>query len=142
MIDPATIPEPIAEAAIDLILKPLGSAALRHYMPLHRANAIKAMQGVLAAERDRTLSLQQEAEDRAGRLNVAGLTSRQADCLRFLADYQRRADGISPTMDEIKDGLGLASKSGVVRLLDGLEQRGKIARIPGRVRAITLMEAQ
>jgi hypothetical protein len=55
MIDPATIPEPVAEAAIDTILKPLGTR-LRHYMPVHKAEAIKAMQGVLAAERDRVVS--------------------------------------------------------------------------------------
>jgi DNA-binding MarR family transcriptional regulator len=79
--------------------------------------------------------------DRAGRVNVAGLTARQADCLRFIAAHQRENNGITPSFDQIKDGLGLASKSGVTRLLDELEDRGRLTRMPGLARAITIITA-
>ena len=77
--------------------------------------------------------------DRAGRLNVSGLTGQQADCLKFIALHQRQHDGISPSYDEIKDGLGLGSKSTVSWLLNELEERGRIKRLPNRSRAITII---
>ena len=77
--------------------------------------------------------------DRAGRVAAKSLTSRQADCLRFIAAHQRDNAGLTPTYDEIKDGLGLASKSGVNRLIDGLVERGAIQRLPNRARAITII---
>lgn len=79
--------------------------------------------------------------DRAGRLNVSGLTARQADCLRFIAAHQRENNGITPSYEQIKDGLGLSSKSGVTRLLDELEDRGRVTRLPGLARAITIITA-
>jgi repressor LexA len=77
--------------------------------------------------------------DRAGRLDVTGLTSRQAETLRFLDAHQRQHNGITPSYQQIKEGLGLASKSGVTRLLADLEQRGRITRLPGLARAITII---
>ncbi len=44
-----SIPEPVAIAALETILRPLGTS-LKHYMPVHKAAAIEAMQGVLAAQ--------------------------------------------------------------------------------------------
>jgi hypothetical protein len=77
--------------------------------------------------------------DRAARLDFAGLRPRQADCLRFIADYQRRHDGVSPTYDEIASGIGAGGKSNVARLLDELEDLGRIKRLPNRSRAITII---
>jgi repressor LexA len=68
------------------------------------------------------------------------LTARQRDCLRFIETFQAENDGASPTFDEIRGALGLAGKSGVFRLLDGLEERGFIRRLPNRVRAIELID--
>lgn len=76
--------------------------------------------------------------DRAGRLNVSGLTSRQAECLRAIQSHQA-AHGVSPTVRNLMSVLGLASSSGVVRLLEGLEDRGAIRRLPNRSRAITII---
>lgn len=66
-------------------------------------------------------------------------TSRQQDALRFIAGYQEAHDGISPTHAHIRDALGLASKSGVVRVLDALENRGCIRRLRYRQRAIEVV---
>ena len=66
---------------------------------------------------------------------MIGLTRRQQDALNFLIDYHDE-NGIYPSCDEIKDGLELASKSGVHRLLTALEERGYIRRLPYRARAI------
>lgn len=98
---------------------------------------------VLEIKKDRNFSSRIIASaimaDRAGRLNVAGLTARQADCLRFIAAHQHENDGITPSFAEIADGLGLVSKSGVLRLLMALEKRGRILRPANRSRAITII---
>ncbi len=68
------------------------------------------------------------------------LTPRQRDALAFIGRYQEQHGGVSPTMSEICIGLGLSSKSGAVRLLDGLEERGALRRIPHRVRSIEILK--
>src|SRR5580692_11744992 len=40
--------------------------------------------------------------------------------------------------DEMKDALGLRSKSGIHRLITGLEERGFIKRLPHRARALEI----
>lgn len=52
------------------------------------------------------------------------LTTQQARVLRFIDSYVRRNEGVSPSYDEIKDHLGIASKSGVNRIVTALKQRG------------------
>lgn len=52
------------------------------------------------------------------------LTSQQAKVLRFIDSYVRANEGVSPTYDEIKDHLGIASKSGVNRIVTALKVRG------------------
>lgn len=47
--------------------------------------------------------------------------------------------GIAPTFDDMLGHMGLKSKSGVHRILTGLEERGKIARMKGRARAIAVV---
>ena len=46
------------------------------------------------------------------------------------------ATGVSPSFDEMKDALRLKSKSGIHRLVGGLEERGFIRRLPHRARAL------
>ena len=63
------------------------------------------------------------------------LTRKQREQLQII--QERLADsGISPSFDEMKDALGLKSKSGVHRLITGLEERGFIRRLPHRARAL------
>ncbi len=56
------------------------------------------------------------------------LTRKQRELLQFI--QERLGDsGISPSFDEMKDALGLKSKSGVHRLITGLEERGFSANV-------------
>lgn len=52
------------------------------------------------------------------------LTEKQLHCLTFIDAEIRRSGGVSPSYDEIRTHLGLKSKSGINRLVTGLEQRG------------------
>ncbi len=66
------------------------------------------------------------------------LTRKQRELLQFI--QERLADsGVSPSFDEMKEALGLKSKSGVHRLITGLEERGFIRRLPHRARALEIM---
>jgi repressor LexA len=44
--------------------------------------------------------------------------------------------GVTPSFQEIADEVGLGSKSGVARIMDALEQRGWIQRLPTFARDI------
>ncbi|SMF69917.1 repressor LexA [Tistlia consotensis] len=66
------------------------------------------------------------------------LTRKQHELLTYLQKYL--ADhGVSPSFDEMRDALGLKSKSGIHRLITGLEERGFIRRLPHRARAIEVL---
>lgn len=58
------------------------------------------------------------------------LTPRQSDAFREIKAYVAE-NGIAPTLDELQVSLGLGSKSGVFRLLTGLEEKGVIRRGEG-----------
>jgi len=66
------------------------------------------------------------------------LTRKQRELLQFIQDRLGQT-GVSPSFDEMKDALGLKSKSGVHRLITGLEERGFIRRLPHRARALEVM---
>jgi repressor LexA len=66
------------------------------------------------------------------------LTRKQYELLVYL-DSQLRENGVSPSFDEMKDALGLKSKSGIHRLITGLEERGFIRRLAHRARAIEVL---
>ena len=66
------------------------------------------------------------------------LTRKQYELLMFI-DQRLRASGISPSFDEMKDALDLKSKSGIHRLITGLEERGFIRRLAHRARALEVM---
>lgn len=68
------------------------------------------------------------------------LTPRQAEALAFIRRFQEAQPGVAPTFSEIADGLGLASRSSASRLLDGLEERGFIRRLPNRARCIEIVD--
>lgn len=68
-----------------------------------------------------------------------GLTSQQRDCLKFISDYIAGHDGIAPSYDEIRDALGITSKSGVHRLIQCLTQRGCLRRIEGHSRTLEVV---
>jgi repressor LexA len=66
------------------------------------------------------------------------LTRKQYELLMFI-DQRLRASGISPSFDEMKDALDLKSKSGIHRLITGLEERGFIRRLAHRARALEVV---
>lgn len=66
------------------------------------------------------------------------LTDRQKDLKDFLVEYKKKHDK-APLHKEMMDALGVKSKSGIDRLLSGLEERGHIKRLKGRKRAVTLL---
>lgn len=65
------------------------------------------------------------------------LTKKQHELLTFI-HARVAATGIAPSFEEMKEALSLRSKSGIHRLILGLEERGFIRRLPHRARAIEL----
>ena len=63
------------------------------------------------------------------------LTQRQHQLLRFIHDYMNQ-HGVPPSFEEMRDALRLKSKSGIHRLIMGLEERGYIRRLAYRARAL------
>ena len=68
------------------------------------------------------------------------LTKKQHELLVFIRE-RLESTGVSPSFDEMKDALGLRSKSGIHRLITGLEERGFIRRLPHRARALEVLKA-
>lgn len=66
-----------------------------------------------------------------------GLTAKQAQLLDFIKSSIEEA-GVAPSFEAMAAHVGLASKSGVFRLLGALEERGYITRMRNRARAISL----
>ena len=66
------------------------------------------------------------------------LTRKQYELLVYIDNYLRDR-GISPSFDEMKEALDLKSKSGIHRLITGLEERGFIRRLAHRARALEVL---
>jgi repressor LexA len=67
------------------------------------------------------------------------LTRKQQELLTFI-DARLRTDGVSPSFEEMKEALQLRSKSGVHRLINALEERAFIRRLPNRARALEVLQ--
>jgi repressor LexA len=67
------------------------------------------------------------------------LTRKQYELLMFI-DRHLKSYGVPPSFDEMKDALSLKSKSGIHRLITGLEERGFIRRLPHRARALEVIK--
>ena len=65
------------------------------------------------------------------------LTKKQLQLLEFIHNRVQK-DGVPPSFDEMKEELGLRSKSGIHRLITGLEERGYITRMAHRARALEI----
>lgn len=66
------------------------------------------------------------------------LTRKQHELLLFI-NAKLSESAVSPSFDEMKDALGLKSKSGIHRLISALEERGFIRRLPHRARALEVL---
>lgn len=67
------------------------------------------------------------------------LTRKQHELLLFIHERIEET-GVSPSFDEMKDALNLASKSGIHRLITALEERGFLRRLPHRARALEVVK--
>ncbi|HEY6577875.1 MAG TPA: hypothetical protein VIY09_01005 [Rhizomicrobium sp.] len=67
-----------------------------------------------------------------------GLTLKQRACLDSIETHLART-GAMPSVEDLRVALNAGSKAGVLRLLRQLEERGWIARLPHRARAIRLL---
>lgn len=68
---------------------------------------------------------------------MMGLTPPQADALNAIRKLSRA--GVSPSFEELKVELALASKNSVVRLVRALKDRGLIDYLPYRARSIRIV---
>ena len=66
------------------------------------------------------------------------LTTKQRDLLILIHDRLANT-GVAPSFDEMKDAVGLKSKSGIHRLITALEERGFLRRLPQRARALEVV---
>ncbi|MBI1338724.1 transcriptional repressor LexA [bacterium] len=67
------------------------------------------------------------------------LTKKQKDLLLFIHERIKET-GVSPSFDEMKEALDLASKSGIHRLITALEERGFLRRLAHRARALEVLK--
>ncbi len=67
------------------------------------------------------------------------LTRKQHKLLLFI-DSHLRQTGFSPSFDEMREAMGLRSKSGIHRLISGLEERGFLRRHHHRARALEVIQ--
>ena len=66
------------------------------------------------------------------------LTRKQYELLMYIHECLKEK-GVPPSFDEMKEALDLRSKSGIHRLITGLEERGFIRRLPHRARAVEII---
>ena len=67
------------------------------------------------------------------------LTKKQKNLLLFI-NKKIRSTGVSPSYEEMKNSLGLKSKSGIHRLITALEERGFIKRLAHKARALQVLK--
>ena len=67
------------------------------------------------------------------------LTRKQRELLMFLEERISQS-GVTPSFEEMKQKVGLKSKSGIHRLISALEDRGFIKKLPFKARAIEILK--
>src|SRR5579863_10106373 len=80
-------------------------------------------------------ALARRSPPRSGGKDGGMLTRKQHELLMFI-DGHLRSTGFSPSFEEMKEALGLKSKSGIHRLISALEERGFLRRRHHRARAL------
>lgn len=63
------------------------------------------------------------------------LTKKQRELLILIHERMQEGD-VAPSFDEMRESLGLKSKSGIHRLITALVERGYLERLPHRARAL------
>ena len=80
-----------------------------------------------------------QGEEACGMTAQIGLTKQQSRALSFVRNYIDTFH-CSPSFDEVRIALRLASKSGVHRILKGLEARGYLEVPRGKKRALRVID--
>jgi repressor LexA len=81
--------------------------------------------------------LANEVARQVARKPIGGLTPRQRDVLNFILAHDK-AHGFAPSIREIGLGVGIKSAGRVSDLLNALDKRGYITRLPHRSRSIVV----
>lgn len=71
---------------------------------------------------------------------MIGLTPRQNELLTFISAFKAERGRASPSLDEMKEFMGVSSRSAASRLIDKLEERGCIRRVRYLRRSIEIIE--
>lgn len=66
------------------------------------------------------------------------MTRRERELVDFIRAYLRE-HRISPSYEEMRAAMGLASKGGITRMLDQLEHQGVVFRLRHRTRSVQLV---
>ena len=69
------------------------------------------------------------------------MTPKQSALLNFIREYTEK-NGYAPSFDEMKDFMGLKSKSGIHRLLKELEGQNILTKQPHQTRGVILPKTQ
>jgi len=69
-----------------------------------------------------------------------GLTARELECLNLIKFAIENSDGVGPSYEELRRGLGSSSKSDIYRLVHSLEAKGWIRRMHYKARSITVVQ--
>ncbi len=72
-------------------------------------------------------------------ININMLTKQQNKLFNYLKDSIKKTN-VSPSFEEMKIAMGLKSKSGIQRLINGLIERGFIEKKNNKKRAINIIE--
>ena len=67
------------------------------------------------------------------------MTKKQMQILKFITDYWNE-HGYCPSYDDIGRAMGIASRSGVHRIVHCLIDRGYLKNIPRRARSLVLVD--
>lgn len=73
-------------------------------------------------------------------MTVHGITRKQRQLLGFIAAHIAEF-GSSPTFEEMAREMGVKSRSGVAKIVDALELRGHITRLPHKAGSIRIVES-
>ena len=68
------------------------------------------------------------------------LTKKQRELFLYLEERISES-GVTPSFEEMMKKVGLKSKSGIHRLISGLEERGFIKKLPFKARAIEILKS-
>lgn len=67
------------------------------------------------------------------------MTPRQVELYDFIRDFTDEM-GYPPTFDEMRCALGLKSKENITRILNSLEEKGKLRRDKARARSVEILD--